>query len=72
MYNYQLMFYVCAGFVLLSFVLTLLIKHQSVNIIAKSPAAAKGVLLEKNAIRLSLVMFFVSFDYAAIISFLAL
>lgn len=71
-YSFQLMFYVCAGFVLLSFLLALLIKHhQNVNQTAKTAPSMK-TLIEKRALHPSLVMFFVIFGYAAIISFLAL
>lgn len=71
-YNFQLMFYVCAGSVLLSFLLALFMNHHNVNRMTKSPAAMKAVLLEKKALCPSLVMFFISISYAAIISFLAL
>lgn len=70
-FNFQLMFYVCAGFVLLSFLLALLINHQNVNKMTKTTATLKA-LLEKRALHPSLVMFFVAFSYAAIVSFLAL
>ncbi|GAB6151947.1 MFS transporter [Desulfosporosinus burensis] len=77
-YNFQLMFYVCAGFVLLSFLLAIFIKHNNSRSPEKNqnkpqnrPIAVKTVLLEKKALRPSLVIFFLSINYAAIISFLA-
>jgi len=70
-YNFQLMFNICAGFVLLSFILALLINHQPVNITTKKPATLKTIF-EKRAIHPSLVIFFSSIGYAAVVSFLAL
>jgi len=70
-YNFQLMFYICAGFVLLSFLLALLINHQNVNIATKKPFTIK-TMIEKRAIHPSLVIFFTSIGYAAVVSFLAL
>jgi MFS family permease len=70
-YGFQAMFYVCAGFVLLSFLLALLIKHKNANKTAKAPATIR-TLLEKKALPPSLVMFFGGICYAAIVSFLAL
>jgi len=70
-YSFQFMFYVCSGFVLLSFLFALLINNRNENQVAKAPAALK-TLLEKRALPPSLMMFFVAFSYAAIISFLAL
>jgi MFS family permease len=71
-YNYQLMFYVCAGFALSSFLLALFMNNQKAAGKIESPAAKKSLLLEKKALRPSLVMFFMCINYAAIISFLAL
>ncbi|MCL6478626.1 MAG: MFS transporter [Peptococcaceae bacterium] len=70
-YNFQVMFYVCAGFVLLSFSSALLIKHQNAIRMTKTPLTMK-TLLEKKALPPSLVMFFMGMCYAAVFSFLAL
>jgi len=70
-YSFQLMFYVCSGFVLLSFLLALLINSHHENKMIKTPATFRS-LLEKRALHPSLVIFFVAFGYAAIVSFLAL
>jgi len=71
-YNFQLMFYVCAGSVLLSFLMALFMSYHNVSKSKDSLPARKAVLLEKKALHPSLVMFFVCISYAAIISFLAL
>lgn len=71
-YNFQTMFYVCAGFVLLSFLLASFIKHRNVTEASKTVTEKKMLLIEKRALRPSLVMFFVAICYAAVISFLAL
>jgi len=75
-YNFQLMFYVCAGSVLISFLLAIFIKHHNSTLPDKpqnnSTVVVKTTLLEKKALRPSLVIFFLSINYAAIISFLAL
>ena len=71
-YSFQLMFYACAGFALLSFLLALFINQPNVYSETETPLATKRVLLEKKALFPSLVMFFVLVSYAAITSFLAL
>lgn len=74
-YSFQLMFYFCAGSVLLSFLLAVIINHHSESKESsrdKSSVAVKTVLLEKKALLPSLVMFFQCINTAAIIFFLAL
>lgn len=71
-YSFQLMFYACTGFALLSFLLALFINQPNVSSETETPPATKRMLLEKKAFFPSLVMFFVLVSYAAITSFLAL
>lgn len=71
-YNFQLMFYVCAAFTLLSFLMALLMNYRKTNDTADSVAATRTVLFEKKAIYPSLVMAFTIISYAAVTSFLAL
>lgn len=71
-YSFQLMFYVCAGSVLLSFLLALCMNYRRPTPTINSPAAVKAAFLEKKALFPSLVMFFLLIAYAAIFSFLAL
>jgi MFS family permease len=73
-YSFQLMFYACAGFALLSFLLALFINQPNLSseTETRTPPATKKVLLEKKAFFPALVMFFVLISYAAITSFLAL
>lgn len=74
-YNFQLMFYVCAGFLLLSSLLAIFINHNSritERLRSKPDNAVKTVILEKMALRSSLIMFFLTINSAAITFFLAL
>ncbi|NLB36096.1 MAG: MFS transporter [Clostridiales bacterium] len=71
-YSFQLMFNICAGFVLLSFLLAQFINYPNVKITTtKKPLSIKTVF-EKKALHPSLVIFFTSIGYAAVVSFLAL
>ncbi|MCR4419159.1 MAG: MFS transporter [Clostridia bacterium] len=71
-YSFQLMFYVCAGSVLLSFWLAVFMNYCRPGRTSESAAGVKAAFLEKAALAPSLVMLFLFIAYAAIFSFLAL
>ncbi|MCL6635609.1 MAG: MFS transporter, partial [Peptococcaceae bacterium] len=73
-YSFQVMFYACAGFVFASFLLALFMRHRRAGGSNNPMPTGKALLLllEKQALPPSLVMFFIASGYAAVISFLAL
>ncbi|KAF1085540.1 Purine efflux pump PbuE [Sporotomaculum syntrophicum] len=71
-YGFQFMFNICAGYVFLSFLLALLIKYSNLKIAATKKPLSLKTIFEKKAIHPSLVIFFTSIGYAAVVSFLAL
>lgn len=71
-YSFQLMFNICAGFVLLSFLLALFIKYPNLKIATTKKPLSIKTIFEKKAIHPSLVIFFTSIGYSAVVSFLAL
>ncbi|MDD4766115.1 MAG: MFS transporter [Desulfotomaculaceae bacterium] len=71
-YSFQLMFNICAGFVLLSFLLAQFINYPNVKITTTKKPLSIKTFFEKKALHPSLVIFFTSIGYAAVVSFLAL
>lgn len=66
-FGFSLLFLVSAALVILSAIVALMINYQKV-----SGAKTKKSLIEKSALRPTLVIFFITMTYGAIVSFLAL
>ena len=68
-YSFNLMFYVSAFAVVLATLLAIFMNYHNPK---KDKAEVKPVLIEKAALRPSLVAFFVTLNYSSVLSFLAL
>ncbi|HZK43794.1 MAG TPA: MFS transporter [Syntrophomonadaceae bacterium] len=70
-YSFDILFLISASMVVISIILAFFIKYQKINQ-KNAKIEYKFTLIEKAALRPSIVIFFVTMTYGAIVSFLAL